>query len=921
MKKLVVFFSLIVALTCFWSCKKGPEAPTIIDLNGDKVQEYWEDPFDVKADSERVLPEDVVVAEITTKEQLLNLGMKVSEKGPIPDAAEEGKEIIYLLKNDIDMGGAEVAGLDLYGRSFYGNNKIISNFKMTLATLPEPTSINDPYYKYSSLFMNSKNVFDLYIHLGYQTSLNFMIDNRGGNQDIDIYISPLFNCLNVENVTTRGYIKIQKTMESGNTYTNEKLISMVALSDLTKTDKKVVKKCESEGIVEIGEIMKSSEGMDITKASLSSADEIEIGGLVGRATNYDILDSKSNLVVKALSRSSYSIGAISGYVRDSFIENCEGLLKVEKEEYSNETPDAKKACFDMIGGAVGHLVNSEMKNVEVKEDSLISLVFASKAASKMEVFACVGGLVGNSQNSTISYSKSNVLISAENMAASIIGGAIGSDNNSVVRKIIVCGEISAKDCYINYISDFSGNTLQSFYEGCISSSNLSVSNSLYSVKDGENSINPSDITSSINVGMMFNASQFFNIALRKAKDENSQYSSIYSEAKALDCPKVNESGNIEISNAVVGPTVNYLFSESKFDINYDLITTEVDGQDPVITKTANVLYGGLFYNINALPDQKSLIYQNCYYYQDCFVKENKEDKISSLVNTGLIKRTATNYTFNKFKSGFYNEQLDILNCSDAEHFSVKNINFVFEEGKRGSIYRNYGSLEEFIKLSNVNLGDYLLQDKTSFIIDGIRKADSSANYYGDKNFYGIYKIGLSKEEAISFIDSGSLDSISETLLISKIMSDFVMFQRTDGNTQIVERRVYRLAEAENIKNQLGSEWTQVQGSSWSALGISTFVEAYAVKTLMEMDAGIEGQTRTIDYLRVKVYGNDSKDSSNPTKTKLNFEVVYPKVGEATQRIDVVEIKRICDLKSDSASEFKFGEDELVYLISTKIKTQ
>ena len=127
MKKLVVFFSLIVALTCFWSCKKGPEAPTIIDLNGDKVQEYWEDPFDVKADSERVLPEDVVVAEIRTKEHLLNLGKKVSENGPIPDAAEEGKEIIYLLKNDIDMGGAEVAGLDLYGRSFYGNNKIISN--------------------------------------------------------------------------------------------------------------------------------------------------------------------------------------------------------------------------------------------------------------------------------------------------------------------------------------------------------------------------------------------------------------------------------------------------------------------------------------------------------------------------------------------------------------------------------------------------------------------------------------------------------------------------------------------------------------------------------------------------------------------------------------------------------------------------
>ena len=335
MKKLIVFFSLIVALTCFWSCKKGPEAPTIIDLNGDKVQEYWEDPFEAKADSERVLPEDVVVAEITNKTQLLNLGKKFAESGPIPNDAEDGKEIVYLLKNDIDMEGAQISGLDLGGRSFYGNNKIISNFKLELATLPEPTTPNDPYYKYSSLFMNSKNVFDLYIHLGYQTSLNFMIEASGENQDIDIFISPLFNCVNIENVTTRGYIKIQKTMESGNTYTNEKLISMVALSDLTKTDKKVVKNCVSEGVVEIVEIMKSSEGMDINKASLSSADEIEIGGLVGRATNYDILDSKTNLVVKVLSRSSYSIGAISGYVRDSFIENCEGLLKVEKEAYEH----------------------------------------------------------------------------------------------------------------------------------------------------------------------------------------------------------------------------------------------------------------------------------------------------------------------------------------------------------------------------------------------------------------------------------------------------------------------------------------------------------------------------------------------------------------------------------------------------------
>ncbi len=924
MKKLIVFFSLIVALTCFWSCKKGPEAPIIIDLNGDNVQEYWEDPFESMSDSERVLPEAVVVAEITTKGQLLNLGKKVAEGGPIPNDAEEGKEIVYLLKNDIDMEGEGISGLDLGGRSFYGNNKIISNFKLELATLPEPTTPNDPYYKYSSLFMNSKNVFDLYIHLGYQTSLNFMIEASGGNQDVDIYISPLFNCINVENVTTRGYVKIQKTMESAKTYTNEKLISMVALSDLTKTEKKVVKNCESQGVVEIVEIMKSSEGMDINKASLSSADEIEIGGLVGRATNYDILDSKADLVVKAKSRSSYSIGAISGYVRDSFIENCEGLLKVEKEAYEHIklmpngeqgslTPES--ACLDMIGGAVGHLVNSEMKNVEIKEDSLISSDFTSKAVANMEVFACFGGLVGNSENATISYCKSNVAMNVKNMASAVIGGAIGSVNSSIIRKIIASGDILVKDCYINYVSDFSGNTLQSFYEGCVASLNANVINNLYSAKEGEDFINLPDVRYSINVGMMFNASQFFNTAL-KIKGSIQTYSDIYLESKKLDCP--NETG--VISNAVVGPTVNYLFSESKFEVNYDLITTEVDGQDPVVTKTANVLYGGLFYNINTLPNQKSLIYQNCYYYEDCFVKENQADKITSLVSAGLIKRTATNYTFSKFKSSFFNEQLDELTCEEGA-FSVKNIDFIFNESKRGSIYRNYGSLDGLIKISDVDLKDYLLQENTSFVIDGIRKADQSSNYYGERNFYGIYKVGLSKEDAFSYINSGSIDSVNESLLISKLMSDYVMFQKTDGNTQIVEKRIYRMADLASVKNQLGSEWTQVQGSSWSALGISTFVEAYAVKALMDMDAGVSGQTRNIDYLRVKVYGNDSTSSSNTTKTKLNFEVVYPKVGDENQRIDVIEIKRICDLKSDSASEFKFGEDEVVYLISTKVKTQ
>ena len=217
-----------MAVSCFYACKKKDNGSLIIDLNGDKFQDVWETPFEKEEDSSRVIPDEYVVVKISTKEHLLNLDKSVSENGIIPNDLEEGKEIVYFLENDIDLEGEEISGLDLNGKDLYGNNKTIFNFKLSLKTADN--------YIYSSLLMDSSsdavddegklnrrsNIYDLNIHFGYQKSINFNFDSM---RNVDIYVSPLFNCTNIENVKVRGGFEITKTMSSTDKYENKKALS------------------------------------------------------------------------------------------------------------------------------------------------------------------------------------------------------------------------------------------------------------------------------------------------------------------------------------------------------------------------------------------------------------------------------------------------------------------------------------------------------------------------------------------------------------------------------------------------------------------------------------------------------------------------------------------------------------------------
>ena len=89
---------------------------------------------------------------------------------------------------------------------------------------------------------------------------------------------------------------------------------------------------------------------------------------------------------------------------------------------------------------------------------------------------------------------------------------------------------------------------------------------------------------------------------------------IKEESLANDCQIVTfKDGNVVVEKNISAhyPTTNYLFSESNLNINYSVKSEKQEGDDnPIITPSAYVLYGGLLYK----PiDQMPLIYQKNYY--------------------------------------------------------------------------------------------------------------------------------------------------------------------------------------------------------------------------------------------------------------------------------------------------------------------
>ena len=340
-----------------------------------------------------------------------------------------------------------------------------------------------------------------------------------------------------------------------------------------------------------------------------------------------------------------------------------------------------------------------------------------------------------------------------------------------------------------------------------------------------------------------------------------------------------------------------MFSQSKFIINCNGESVEVD-EEVVIEPFAKISYSGLFYvpNVNNKPQ----IHQNNYYFdKKVKVEINGESKFSNLVNSNLIKKTELTYTFNFFKNSFFNLQTDSITYDNTKDFSLENINFVFDSANRGSIYKNYGNLN--VKYSNINMADYLLTADRSFIIDQYSYVNKNTSYYGEKTFYGVYRINCSQQTAKSYLEL--TNNVSELNLISGLLKNVAMFTKTtDG---VVENRFYAYdssVELEKIKNDLLAEnagWAMVQDSSVVGSGVKTFVEAYVISVLVNLDAQ-QGNLVTIDYITFKTYDNI-----------ITIDIVYPEVEESV-RIDRVELTKI-----KYSNEFSFDNDEYIYLISLK----
>ena len=184
------------------------------DLDGDGVISSWETVFTSEGASHRVIPTEEYVA-INSVNDLL----------AINDNITFNSNKTYKLMRNIDCGGREIS-IDLFGAKFYGNNKIISNFKLGKVNfLTDPVEEGErevisgvPETK--ALFYNGYAVYDLKVFMGNQ---KYVLED---SMSSSVY-SPFVNIGEIDGVEVKGNIDITKNSKEDRGAHNELKASLL----------------------------------------------------------------------------------------------------------------------------------------------------------------------------------------------------------------------------------------------------------------------------------------------------------------------------------------------------------------------------------------------------------------------------------------------------------------------------------------------------------------------------------------------------------------------------------------------------------------------------------------------------------------------------------------------------------------------
>ncbi len=898
MKKLRnIFMVLICVFMCgifFISCKKTEPIININDLNNDGIEESWEVPFDKMEDSKMVTDLGENTTEISGKTfQIVNIKTVEDFNTLIFPQAET----IYVLRNDLDFNGGNISIKDLSNSYFYGNNKTIFNFKLSLNS-----SANSSATKYGIL-ENALGVYDLNIFIG-------VADINIYKSTDPLFISPLFNCDLIKNVSVKGYIHILKYCVT-EAYGNDKHLSLLSTTSEDKTGIQI-ENSNVDGYIAVTET--ASDRNTLNNAKYQTKDKFIIGGLCSSISGGVIKNSYAKFKNVLITKSSIEAGAICGLIEnDSFIENNTFDYIYKKQSFKTKE---KPVTYDIVGGIVGEVVNSEIKNssgrfiCNIDDRNIVinvqNAVTASGDTQTKNIVSAtniaVGGAIGNSKNSIISYSNVKGNISVKNLESAVVGGLIGAEKSTIIRKAITQVDVSISNTKTLYASNMIANAYLGLVEGCVAKNNVNIDRTYdVSIKsDGslELSNNAEKDYKRINIGLVVFQSSFFNNLYNEILGNSNSTSYIdiksFGDDTKNTIESISEGFDKLATNTILTPSLNKTFSESSFNILVKVNDESLYSKEGELSsKLANFLvndgqinFGGLLYAYNSIGlKTRSQVFKNNYYKSLVVnINENSEQSIGKLwvnyiagskfVVVATSKETASEKELKNFITNDFFETIDnvVVNESESgliyDKISFKNI--------AGSVFKDYGDSRKRIKISNIDFDSFVQKNSTGLF--EINKNSEQANFVNNGITY-LYEISGNASDVFYGIYKFNKTQIDLDSLAKQLTKNLVSCKIKEGN---VVKNVY--AYNKNSFNQNASDEHKNNKDAnelacYNDLGDA--INLYILNYLCSfIGAPFSGTDVTVKYVEIVSIGD-----------RTIFDVYYPEVNGKT-RVDRIEINRL-----------------------------
>ncbi|MGN0961748.1 MAG: hypothetical protein ACI4PF_06110, partial [Christensenellales bacterium] len=437
---LILAFSCITFGAC--NCSKN-KVEVSTDLDGDGVISDWETLYEKKDESSRIINVSNVI-EISNFQELQAINEKTNETNH------------YLLTKNIDCGG-KALNIDLGKSVLYGNNKVIKNFKLSrhdysYETEPDGEREDIDANVYGFIF-NGAGIYDLRLFAGLQS---FEIN------DLKTYtlIAPFVNVANMEGITVKGKININRLKTDGLSSNNflDASLCAVSLEDISSMISDTyytpnIRDVESIGVIDY------KEEMSVTTTRL--------GGIIPRlSSNGIIYNGSSSVNISSLNTGLVNIGGIAGE-NEGMLATCNytGTISANYRGFENNN----------IAGIVGkNTKDGEIKNCISSGNIEFTTIDNVETSTQNKPTMNISGVVGRNLG-IVNYIENNSKIKLTDISKSYkiqIGGICGSSENGIFSNIINRAEMTLSKCPDLYISELVGTSKYGYFEKIVDCSKI-----------------------------------------------------------------------------------------------------------------------------------------------------------------------------------------------------------------------------------------------------------------------------------------------------------------------------------------------------------------------------------------------------------------------------------------------------------------